>query len=73
MPGMMMDDPSLPDFSAATARVIYTIERATLYVRSVEMTMSMPAPDTSGGDMTISFRATFSGFNDPSIVIEPPV
>ncbi len=77
MMGMDMPTSSMPPsttemFENMTARFTATINRSTLYMEGVRITMDMPEPRGSGS-MVMTLDFTFSDYNSPGIVIEPPM
>jgi hypothetical protein len=70
VPGGMSSFPA--DLGAATARVTLIIDKATGFMSEMEMNMAFPMAEM-GGDMSLRLNMGFSGFDDPTIVIEPPM
>jgi len=76
--GPFIGPPGTLDLEGATARLTFTIERSTLYLLAMEMTMAVPPPSGPGGfrppgEMSMRMTVSLSDFNDPSIRIEPPI
>jgi hypothetical protein len=65
MTGLMMD------FSGATARVTFIIEKSTQYMHEMELIMALPMAEM-GTDMSLQMNMGFSGFNDPTISVTAP-
>ncbi|HZT06261.1 MAG TPA: DUF6612 family protein [Chloroflexota bacterium] len=77
MMGTDMTGMDMFDLSSMTVHLNLSVNKATQYVDSMEMTMTMVMPDTemsagSAGSMTIHLNFTVTDFNNPAIRVEPP-
>jgi len=60
------------DMSAAGSQVTLTIDKASSYMVSMQLELSMPMPDLAAS-MTMTMNLTFSDFNGMAVEILPPV
>jgi len=60
------------DFTAATAQIALTIDKATNYMTSMQMDLSFPMP-AYGADMTMTTTMDFTDFNAMGVEISAPM
>jgi hypothetical protein len=77
MMGMDVPTSSMPPsamqmFENMTARVSASINRSTMFMEGMQITMNMPEPRGSG-EMVMTLDVAFTDYNSPSIQIQPPL
>lgn len=75
MPTSSMTPSEMQMLENMTTRFTARINRSTLFMEGMRITMDVSEPRGTGssGSMVITFDASFSDYNSPTIVIEPPL